>query len=231
MSSVRFLNILSRSNQPFAYPTEPCRRKFCCSLRYNSNKRHSKTACSTSARPHHAGTQRSKPKQDSQVADQPVRDRPEQRLAQRHGTTVLLLALSLAVPHTLFQGAPALAFTIHQEPENALSFPTWVIHISSVIEWAIAMSLVWKYAEVTGALTTTFVQNTCLPYLNTYQQICQQTPQATYPTHLLVLLCCCCSLLQSSCYIQHLRLSTYHEKTVCFGRAAATLSPKLLCLM
>ncbi len=59
-------------------------------------------------------------------------------------------ALALVPAAYLLQGAPALALTIHQEPDNALSFPTWVIHISSVIEWGIAMALVWKYAEVTG---------------------------------------------------------------------------------
>jgi hypothetical protein len=33
---------------------------------------------------------------------------------------------------------------------NALSIPTWVIHTSSVLEWIIAIVLVWRYAEVTG---------------------------------------------------------------------------------
>lgn len=31
---------------------------------------------------------------------------------------------------------------------NALSIPTWVIHISSVIEWIAAIWLVWIYSEV-----------------------------------------------------------------------------------
>lgn len=64
----------------------------------------------------------------------------------------LLVVVALTPASFLLQDASALALTIHQEPENALSFPTWVIHISSVIEWAIAMALVWKYAEVTGAM-------------------------------------------------------------------------------
>jgi hypothetical protein len=38
----------------------------------------------------------------------------------------------------------------HSEPANALTIPTWAIHFSSVIEYLIAMSLVWKFAEVTG---------------------------------------------------------------------------------
>jgi len=32
----------------------------------------------------------------------------------------------------------------------ALSLPTWAIHVSSVAEWATAMVLMWRYAEVTG---------------------------------------------------------------------------------
>jgi amino acid transporter len=43
-----------------------------------------------------------------------------------------------------------LPWVTHSEPINALSIPTWAIHFSSVIEYLIAMSLVWKYAEVTG---------------------------------------------------------------------------------
>lgn len=33
---------------------------------------------------------------------------------------------------------------------NALSIPTWVIHVSSVIEWVVAILLVWRYAEASG---------------------------------------------------------------------------------
>ena len=32
---------------------------------------------------------------------------------------------------------------------NVLSIPTWVIHISSVIEWIIAIWLIWRYGEIT----------------------------------------------------------------------------------
>ena len=32
---------------------------------------------------------------------------------------------------------------------NALSIPTWIIHVSSVIEWIVAIALVWKYGEIT----------------------------------------------------------------------------------
>ena len=36
----------------------------------------------------------------------------------------------------------------HLEPGNALSFPTWIIHVSSVIEWLVAMGYVWQFSEV-----------------------------------------------------------------------------------
>ncbi|MBM0743813.1 DUF2499 domain-containing protein [Phormidium sp. CLA17] len=31
---------------------------------------------------------------------------------------------------------------------NALSIPTWIIHISSVVEWIAAIWLIWSYGEV-----------------------------------------------------------------------------------
>jgi uncharacterized membrane protein YhdT len=32
---------------------------------------------------------------------------------------------------------------------NALSIPTWMIHVSSVLEWIVAIWLIWVYSEVT----------------------------------------------------------------------------------
>lgn len=31
---------------------------------------------------------------------------------------------------------------------HALSIPTWIIHISSVLEWIAAIWLIWRYSEV-----------------------------------------------------------------------------------
>ncbi|MEA5534724.1 DUF2499 domain-containing protein [Crocosphaera sp. XPORK-15E] len=31
---------------------------------------------------------------------------------------------------------------------NALSIPTWMVHVSSVIEWTVAIWFVWTFAEV-----------------------------------------------------------------------------------
>uniref|UniRef100_A0A061R910 Ycf49-like protein n=1 Tax=Tetraselmis sp. GSL018 TaxID=582737 RepID=A0A061R910_9CHLO len=43
-----------------------------------------------------------------------------------------------------------LSVPLHAEPSNALSLPTWAVHTSSVIEYLVAMGLVWQYAEVSG---------------------------------------------------------------------------------
>ncbi len=32
---------------------------------------------------------------------------------------------------------------------NALSIPTWIIHVSSVLEWIVALWLIWRYGELT----------------------------------------------------------------------------------
>ncbi|MEL6383933.1 MAG: DUF2499 domain-containing protein [Cyanobacteria bacterium J06626_18] len=33
---------------------------------------------------------------------------------------------------------------------HTLSIPTWVVHITSVVEWIAAIWLIWQYAEVSG---------------------------------------------------------------------------------
>ncbi|KAL3943107.1 MAG: hypothetical protein SGBAC_002798 [Bacillariaceae sp.] len=44
----------------------------------------------------------------------------------------------------------SLPWVTHEDPANSLSIPTWIIHFSSVLEYLVAMNLVWKYSEVTG---------------------------------------------------------------------------------
>lgn len=44
-------------------------------------------------------------------------------------------------------GVWTLGFT---EPANALSLPTWAIHISSLLEWLVAMGLVWRIGIASG---------------------------------------------------------------------------------
>lgn len=64
-------------------------------------------------------------------------------------STGALLAVA-AASAAAFCPEPALAWQLRQEPSNALSLPTWAIHVSSVYEWGLAMALMWKYADVTG---------------------------------------------------------------------------------
>lgn len=81
------------------------------------------------------------------------------------GTFALFIAAMALGPSLGFEGHSAFAFGIgnlpadmtaslpwatHPEPVNALSIPTWAIHFSSVIEYLVAMSLVWKFSEITG---------------------------------------------------------------------------------
>ncbi|MEL6938048.1 MAG: DUF2499 domain-containing protein [Cyanobacteria bacterium J06598_1] len=33
---------------------------------------------------------------------------------------------------------------------HALSIPTWIVHVSSVIEWIAAIAFIWQYAEASG---------------------------------------------------------------------------------
>ncbi|EEC77149.1 hypothetical protein OsI_15596 [Oryza sativa Indica Group] len=64
------------------------------------------------------------------------------RLASGGVAFAVVAAVAAASP-------PALAALV-AEPANALSLPTWAVHISSVAEWVTAMALVWDYGERTG---------------------------------------------------------------------------------
>ena len=48
---------------------------------------------------------------------------------------------------------------------HALSIPTWIIHISSVIEWIAAIWFVWLYAEVSDRLAWKALSFGMLPVL------------------------------------------------------------------
>ncbi|XP_023005556.1 uncharacterized protein LOC111498507 [Cucurbita maxima] len=67
------------------------------------------------------------------------------------GLTLALLgpesAAATAATELQSLGASSLQFN---EPQNALSLPTWAIHVSSVVEWITAMALVWQYGEKSG---------------------------------------------------------------------------------
>ncbi|CAM9626725.1 unnamed protein product [Ascophyllum nodosum] len=59
-------------------------------------------------------------------------------------SAVVASAVAVAV------ASPLLLATVHTEPSNALSLPTWMVHVSSLIEWLAAMTYVWRFADVSG---------------------------------------------------------------------------------
>ena len=56
----------------------------------------------------------------------------------------LILAGVLAVISLL--GSTVFHLPAHIEPSNALSLPTWMVHSSSILEWLIAMQLIWDHS-------------------------------------------------------------------------------------
>ncbi|MGB7414950.1 MAG: DUF2499 domain-containing protein [Thermosynechococcaceae cyanobacterium] len=48
---------------------------------------------------------------------------------------------------------------------HALSIPTWIIHISSVIEWLAAIWLIWTYGDVTKNKSWRWLSLAMLPAL------------------------------------------------------------------
>lgn len=82
------------------------------------------------------------PEPDSSVSQ---KSEAEESTLQLKSTIVPALLLSFGSILSL-----AAFGEFHAEPWNALSFPTWVIHVSSLVEWLVAMGLVWKYAEVSN---------------------------------------------------------------------------------
>ncbi|KAK6947675.1 hypothetical protein RJ641_001148 [Dillenia turbinata] len=70
-------------------------------------------------------------------------------LASLLNSTSTLSALVCAGGLALNFTEPAVALQLN-EPSNALSLPTWAVHVSSVVEWISAMVLVWQYGEKSG---------------------------------------------------------------------------------
>ncbi len=48
---------------------------------------------------------------------------------------------------------------------NALSIPTWIIHVSSVIEWIAAIWLIWLYADASQNASWRWLSFGMLPAL------------------------------------------------------------------
>ena len=70
------------------------------------------------------------------------------------GITALVPALNSPEVHTLYLGGFLdLPFTFdgmgaHPEPANALSVPCWIIHVSSLVEFLVAMGFAWRWGDV-----------------------------------------------------------------------------------
>lgn len=73
--------------------------------------------------------------------------------------TALVPGLSGADVHTPYLGGildiPSLAlpwndYATHAEPENALTIACWIIHITSLVEFLVAMGFCWRYADITS---------------------------------------------------------------------------------
>ena len=79
-----------------------------------------------------------------------MRGAPRQKIEKKEGgldpTSLNYINYLIPAAVAIF----ALGSPTHAEPSNALSLPTWVVHTSSVIDWIVAMSLVWRHAEVSG---------------------------------------------------------------------------------
>ncbi|MBU6229351.1 MAG: DUF2499 domain-containing protein [Cyanobacteria bacterium REEB459] len=55
---------------------------------------------------------------------------------------------------------------------HALSLPTWIIHISSVLEWMAAMLLVWRFALVSHRLAWRWLAIAMVPALVSAMAAC-----------------------------------------------------------
>jgi len=78
------------------------------------------------------------------------KDPPVQEMLSSPVATAGALAGALFLAAQGLPGSMLALAGAHAEPANALSFPTWMVHTSSLIEWLTAMGLVWRYADVSG---------------------------------------------------------------------------------
>ena len=71
---------------------------------------------------------------------------PFKGIAKFVGVTAGVCGVGALAAATALSGS----LPLDTEPANALSLPTWAVHVSSVAEWSLAMGLVWKYADHSG---------------------------------------------------------------------------------
>ncbi|KAJ1414902.1 hypothetical protein B484DRAFT_335101 [Ochromonadaceae sp. CCMP2298] len=66
-------------------------------------------------------------------------------LASTFTDSALLLVPTALILFNFWQSG-----ALHPEPANALSIPTWMVHSSSLLEWLVAMKLIWEHAETSS---------------------------------------------------------------------------------
>mmetsp|Transcript_36288 Transcript_36288/g.48026 ORF Transcript_36288/g.48026 Transcript_36288/m.48026 type:complete len:344 (-) Transcript_36288:31-1062(-) len=74
------------------------------------------------------------------------------------GVTALVPALMTPEVHTPYLGGfmdlpPEFVTWGNPEPENALTVATWIIHVSSLVEFLVAMGFAWRWADISGNQT------------------------------------------------------------------------------
>ncbi|KAH7692471.1 hypothetical protein IHE45_01G068500 [Dioscorea alata] len=74
-------------------------------------------------------------------------------------------AVLIAAGAGLALSLPSVASAAMQEPENALSLPTWIIHISSVVEWY--------------PIPSSFSRRCCFPFLISMLSLCYYVGRIT----------------------------------------------------
>ncbi|KAL1556791.1 ycf49-like protein [Salvia divinorum] len=90
------------------------------------------------------------PKLESPLPPSKLERNAAKKLMFCRGATGFLIGAAGITIMSLSGPSSAAEFPILTEPSNALSLPTWAVHVSSVVEWATAMVLVWQYGEKSG---------------------------------------------------------------------------------
>eukprot|EP01038_Epipyxis_sp_PR26KG_P011458 gene11458-15350_t len=63
---------------------------------------------------------------------------------------LLILIPLFSILALSYSGGNGMPFHYHTEPSNALSIPTWIVHSSSILEWLLAMKLIWEHSIVSN---------------------------------------------------------------------------------
>eukprot|EP01041_Mallomonas_annulata_P004292 gene4292-8532_t len=71
--------------------------------------------------------------------------------SQKETTSVSMQDMGLPILLALIVlSSSTTSFFPHSEPSNALSIPTWMVHVSSIQEWLLAMKYIWEHSYTSG---------------------------------------------------------------------------------